>query len=319
MNHQNSSTEDVTKICHHCEEILSEDYKFCPNCGHRFRAGIITLGSLIREFRDYRFTDIKIFIKTLKDLVLTPSTVINAYLNGKRDFYYNPFNFFLLIASTITFMTLTFQGGDPTDQMQEYNKMFGNDELVAATEAAKAGNNGMLVDSLGNASDSTAQIQIPEGMTEEDFKRAQKVSQWQLEWMKGIQKYFNLLMLFTVPFYAVGIWLVSRKSGYNIGQTLILTLYTYGFTSFTSIFLIPFVNPFDFSTWAKYVTLPIFFVFMAWAFRDFYQISWLRGFWRIIISYILYFVFFMIFVVIIAIISVIVILVMQKALGMEIL
>lgn len=285
------------KTCNHCKKTFPDGYDFCPHCGHFYRDQQITLGSLHREFWDHRWTDIKIFFLTTRDLLLQPGTVVKAYLHGDRSSYYNPFNYFLVLASFTTFLTLTLGDFDPESSIDQYNELFGNQELVESSPQ--------------QGSDSQAPA-----ISEDELKRAQMVRAWQIKYLVYTRQYLNLFLMLTVPFFVLGIFWVFRKRGYNYGQTLILGIYAFSIASFFGLFLIPFRDPFappDTVSTALQLIPPI--IYYAWSFKSFYHISFGKGVFKAILSQILYLGSFILFMGIFSLIVGLIIGVMAKFLG----
>ena len=90
--------------CKNCQETISENDKFCSECGGKIIRKQITFKTLIsEEFWKAIGWDSK-YLKTVRDLLIRPEIILGAYLKGVRKRYVNPLAFFA-IGMTISLIT----------------------------------------------------------------------------------------------------------------------------------------------------------------------------------------------------------------------
>lgn len=215
-------------------------------------------------------------------LLIRPGTVLLEYRAGKHKKYYNPLNYFLVVGSVFLFMTVNFSPGSAEAAMKNQMGMYGQQPVEELSPEAY------------EALDEAAKKQ---------YDKQKAVLSAQMKYIAWTQQHFNLVMLITAPFFALGIYLAFRKSGYTFGEQLLFTFHLYGFSTLISLPTVPFANPMDMSQPIKYFTLPVFVLYFAWAFKDLYKISIFKGIWKILLSYFLYMIIFMIVVLILSIVG----------------
>lgn len=92
------------KTCLNCNHVVAE--RFCPNCGQENIETRKTFHHLfIHFFEDLTHYE-NAFWKTIKNLVLKPSSLTKEYLSGKRMSYLAPVRLYIFI-SFITFFLIT--------------------------------------------------------------------------------------------------------------------------------------------------------------------------------------------------------------------
>ena len=88
--------------CKNCNHSLSEEDKFCNECGAQVIQNRLTIKNLFTEFHETFFSwDANRPIKTFVDLFKRPEDVIGGYIDGVRKKYLNPFGF-VVISLTIS-------------------------------------------------------------------------------------------------------------------------------------------------------------------------------------------------------------------------
>ncbi len=193
--------------CKNCNLSLSEENKFCSNCGAEIITERITIQKIIKDFFNQIFGwDNKYFV-TIKSLLLQPQVILSEYLSGTRKKYINPIPF-LAIGLTITILIFNIF----TDSYVEVNSAIneGEMDMIAA-----------IFDQLENDHNIANPYKDPEFRTEqlENSKKYQKFA----------LKYFNLFILIALPFYALFSKIVYGKP-LNYGEHLITNLYIQGVT-----------------------------------------------------------------------------------------
>jgi len=86
--------------CPNCNHIIEQH--FCRQCGEKkFRR--INMKDVVSDFFSNFINLEGPILSTIKDLTLRPGKMIHDYLNGKRNKYYKPFQFYIL-ATTVYFV-----------------------------------------------------------------------------------------------------------------------------------------------------------------------------------------------------------------------
>ena len=86
--------------CKNCQVPLSEDAKFCENCGAKVIDHRLTLKYLWGEFTEKYFNIDNTLLRTFLHLFTKPDEVIGGYINGVRKKYVNAISYYS-IALTI--------------------------------------------------------------------------------------------------------------------------------------------------------------------------------------------------------------------------
>lgn len=276
-----TQTEKILHICKNCENEFSGHY--CNECGQHVEGNEPPSVRGILLYHFYHFIhNTREFLNTSWQLLIRPGTVLLEYRAGKHKKYYNPLNYFLVVGSIFLFMSVNFAPGTAEDAMKNQMGMYGQKPVEELSPEAY------------------------EALDEKEKRRydSQKsVLSAQVQYLNWVQKHFNVVMLITAPFFALGIYLAFRKSGYTFGEQLLFTFHLYGFSTLLSLPTIPFANPMDLSQPLKFFTLPAFVLYFAWAFKDLYKISLIKGIWKTFVSYFLYMLIFMLVVIVLALVG----------------
>lgn len=250
--------------CKNCERRLSEDAKYCDNCGGEVVNERIVFKKLFNDLWDSAFgLDNKYFI-TLKLMVIRPQVVITSYLEGTRKKYVRPFAFFA-IAATLSLLVFN-QFSD------DYLKMaghFGESTNKIVTES--------IVDEIEKdmPADSLEQSQINKAELEQkQLADANEQMEMQIKIQRFMLKYFNILSFLFLPFYTLMAFLVFRKP-YNFGEHLIINAYLQGIsfivtviTFLISIFTIPDIYM---------LTLPVSMIYYSYAYGKLLKLSFFKS------------------------------------------
>lgn len=90
--------------CKNCGTAI--DDKFCPHCGQKAAVHRFTIKHILHDFF-HVFTHFdKGLPYLIKEMFIKPGVVVREYLEGKRNKYYNPFQFFLLSSAAVLFLTV---------------------------------------------------------------------------------------------------------------------------------------------------------------------------------------------------------------------
>lgn len=92
--------------------VCKKDYSsnFCPDCGQKKTKGKATFVTFISDFFNNVFALDKSIYSNIKCLLLKPSTIINGYLDGYRNYYSSPGKLFIL-TSILVAISFSFTNG----------------------------------------------------------------------------------------------------------------------------------------------------------------------------------------------------------------
>jgi len=94
---------DSISQCLNCQELLLNSQKYCPSCGQRTTASILSLKGIVSNFLSNTFyLDSKLWKSFGKLFIPAKSTI--QYVQGKRKKYLHPFRLFFV--SAILFFTI---------------------------------------------------------------------------------------------------------------------------------------------------------------------------------------------------------------------
>jgi len=113
--------------CPGCNELITSNY--CSNCGEK-KFKRIQMSDVIGDFMSNLINIEGPILNTIKDLIIRPGKMIRDYLNGNRNKYYKPFQFYIL-ATTAYFLFFYLWG----NEMLEMFKDLGSGYNTTATEA----------------------------------------------------------------------------------------------------------------------------------------------------------------------------------------
>lgn len=202
--------------CKNCQTDLLENFKFCNACGAKVVTQRITAKNLLSDiFQNALGWDNKYF-STIRSLILKPGILLREYLDGTRKKYVNPFTF-LVIGMTLAIFTFNFFD----ERYIESNTNFQSKQIEWQSQ--------WMNETLG----------IPllsEEVKKEQLESAEKSTRFTL-------KYFNILVVLTLPLYSLLTFLVYRKP-YNYGEHIVINSYIQGvsFISISILFLISLVT-----------------------------------------------------------------------------
>ena len=91
-------------VCLNCNQLISEENNFCPNCGQVNDKNPISVKQYFSEYLSGFFNFDSRFIRTMIPLLFNPGLVTKNYVEGKRRRYVNPFQLYLHI--TILFFLI---------------------------------------------------------------------------------------------------------------------------------------------------------------------------------------------------------------------
>jgi hypothetical protein len=204
--------------CKNCQEILTENAQFCPNCGAKVVLERIHFKKLLIEFFVMNFGVDSRFLLTIRKMATQPEVVINEYLDGVRMRYINPFAF-LAVGAGLSLLIFNYFADDFIAINRELNSV----QIKEYKEKAA-----IDISSLKNVSDKEI----------EKIKIEKKTAQLQLDFLEGMWnfmlRYFNLLTFVFLLIYAVLSKWTFRKP-HNFGEHIVMNSFMYGFTTYFAL------------------------------------------------------------------------------------
>jgi hypothetical protein len=94
--------------CLNCDCRLGVDEKYCNNCGQKTKVHRLSSHDIVHDVVHYFTHADRSIFALLKQLAVKPGIVAKEYLSGKRKKYFNPLNFFLIVAGIVVFSTSWF-------------------------------------------------------------------------------------------------------------------------------------------------------------------------------------------------------------------
>ena len=95
--------------CKNCDQKLTDDLSYCPNCGQKADVTRLNLKQLIRDiWVAFSNTDEGVLL-LIKELVYRPGKVARAYVDGRRKHYFNPFSYLAIMLAIALFFILRFE------------------------------------------------------------------------------------------------------------------------------------------------------------------------------------------------------------------
>lgn len=177
--------------CLNCENRLEEGQNYCPACGQKAAVHRLSFHDVGHDAIHYFTHADRSIFGVLKDLSRDPGKVAREFVKGKRQKYFKPLNFFLIVAGIVVFMTSSFYTLD--------------DSRVRSMEQA------------------VARIQ-------DAAKRAEMKSMIgrmkQVNVITG--KYSNVINMVATPLMALFFWIFYRKQ-YNYVENLVANMYFVSF------------------------------------------------------------------------------------------
>lgn len=194
--------------CKNCNAQLTEDTKFCPQCGAKVVLHRLNTKTLITEFLVSFLGWANSFLSTLRDLVVRPDQVIDAYLKGVRKRYVSPF---ILVAVGAALSMYVFNSY--SDQYLELSTTLGEKQFELLQE---------------NIDENDTQFK---GFSNdaESFEASRKMQE-------NILQYFNIVTFLLLPLYALISFLVFGRR-LNYGEHLIVNSYLQGLSFFIGIIM----------------------------------------------------------------------------------
>lgn len=177
--------------CLNCNANLDTNFQFCPKCGQKADIHRLDFHEISHDAVHYVTHADKSIFTLIKELVSKPGIVAREYVAGRRQRYFKPLNFFLIVAGIVVFMTSSFYNAEDNRSRQI--------ELSAM------------------------KIQDPakRQQTLEVAGRTKTVN-------KITKKYSNIINMVATPLLTFLFWIFYRKR-YNYVESLVANMYFIGF------------------------------------------------------------------------------------------
>ena len=85
-----------SETCPNCQYILAKTDLYCPSCGQKARLPRITTREVVANII-HSFTDTRGLWHLIRNLVKQPGRVARDFVTGKRNRYFPPFSFLILV------------------------------------------------------------------------------------------------------------------------------------------------------------------------------------------------------------------------------
>jgi len=106
--------------CKSCTSEINESTRYCSNCGSKIVHDRLSLKGTWEEFIGPFFSWDNNFWRTFIGLFTNPKDVLEAYINGARKKYFQPFSYIILFATIAVFFYKFF----PMDSLNDYSEGF---------------------------------------------------------------------------------------------------------------------------------------------------------------------------------------------------
>jgi len=173
------------KSCVNCGS--ETDTPHCPNCGQKIEVKRVTLRGILNEFVSKWIGLDNQFGRTIIDMVRKPGVVINSYLQGNRTKYLGPLGF-LLVMTALMVISLDLFGLEAGDFIKKNNEAF------------------------------QPYLQGEQELNADQIAAQKKVSEF-------IGKNFRFFSMILIPFWAIALWFLYKKSKFNYIERLVVTVY----------------------------------------------------------------------------------------------
>ncbi len=95
--------------CKNCNKSVGETYSYCPYCGQKMGLSRLNFKQLLKDlWIAFSNTDQGMLL-LIKHLVYRPGKVAREYISGRRKYYFNPFNYLVLMSAIALYFILQFE------------------------------------------------------------------------------------------------------------------------------------------------------------------------------------------------------------------
>lgn len=189
--------------CLNCEENLHPDQAYCAVCGQKTAIHRLNFHELGHEAVHYFTHADKSIFSLMKQLALRPGVVAREYVEGKRQKYFKPLSFFLIVAGLLAFVSSSFYKptGGRSESMMQY---------------AQTINDPVKKQQMLDMAERTKKVAVVTG------------------------KYSNIINMLATPFFVLFLWLLYVRKKYNYTEHLFANMYFVGFTMIVySLIILP--------------------------------------------------------------------------------
>lgn len=242
--------------------------KVCNTCGQKTKHFNVTPKGLFLEWWSVRKEDLRHFWFTTKSLILSPGMVLDEYLDGKRKKYYNSTNYFLLIASIVTIITIQFRDLNPEEALANVSSFY---------------------ESIGFPVDESNKGGI---IAMEWISRHYNVALMMTLPFLALGSFLSFKWFFKIK---------KRK----LGEHFVMHLFVYGLQNFLLIPTLPFINPSSPESKAMFITSSFMILLYAWVYKDWFKLNWAKAILASILAYALYFAAFILGIITVVVVAII--------------
>jgi len=216
-NHIGTDHNSINETCKNCGTELHGPY--CSHCGQHRGEDRLTFGTIVRDFLGEVFSLDSRLGKTLRLLLREPGHITSQYLEGHRVPYIPPIRLYIII-SFIYFLLV----------------MLISPNMVHVTVAGKNKSKetrpaifGLSVNQKGD-SEKTGDVQEGQDWFEKTLKeKARKLTREEDQFQSTIGQNLPRMMFFLVPFFALFIKILYRKTDLFYFEHLIFSLHIHSF------------------------------------------------------------------------------------------
>lgn len=219
-----------TSHCLNCTATLTENAKFCANCGQTAHPHRLSIGHIVHDGLHFFLHADKSIFTLIKKLATQTGTVAREFIEGKRKKYFPPLNFYLIVSGLLVLSMTTFN----------------------IFEKGAAANNQQLEAIVASIPDPIAKAKAK--------AKIYTIMKRQSNAMYAIKKYSNVLGMCAIPLLSFLIYLFYCRGRYNYAEHLIANLYSGGFMAvFFSLIVLPLMALID-NAWVSSVAMVVYFL-----------------------------------------------------------
>jgi len=294
--------------CKNCEESIDPSFYYCPYCGQE-TANTLTVGVLFSNtIKNYFSIDAR-FFKSFIPLMTKPGVLARLFVDGKRQLYLHPAQFYLFI-SIVFFFIFSFTIRQADDEVSKALEIGFDKDLPIDSSTVKMDSVGVkAIDSVITASQKNSgalinfQKETLDSMIASGAPQSEKLLAMGMEEGTGVfftKVYIQLLklyeqkgggilqalydtipisMFFLLPLFALLLKLLYWKRG-TFAHHIVFSFYFFTFL-FTTFCLLILANTFlDIPIWVDVLVFLSFIIYLMLALHHFYESRWLGAFFK---------------------------------------
>lgn len=257
------------KTCLNCRYVVEN--RFCPNCGQENIDTRKTFYHLfIHFFEDLTHYE-NAFWKTIKNLLLKPSTLTKEYLSGKRLSYLAPVRLYIFI-SLITFFIISISSSkDPFHiTLEKIEQKMALEEINESGNTLFGFHSTKELDSIQNSDSKTEKLSpfkywiFHQGLSIIEKNSKQEIIE---KFKESFVHNFPKLLFLYMPFFAFLLWIFHNKTRWYYFDHGIFTLHYFSFLLLIILILFLFdktFSLFDNSGFLSFISGSINFLGYSW-------------------------------------------------------